>query len=89
MDKGTSIYNYSNTRRVWLDPSKKTIIAAAKTRADIRELIAQDIIQYRGTVRGKPTKLLNVNQPQHHPLQRIKKEYSLKQASEAVSLESL
>eukprot|EP01120_Amphizonella_sp_Union-15-10_P014676 TRINITY_DN7206_c0_g2_i1.p1 TRINITY_DN7206_c0_g2~~TRINITY_DN7206_c0_g2_i1.p1 ORF type:complete len:111 (+),score=17.71 TRINITY_DN7206_c0_g2_i1:62-394(+) len=40
-------------RRVWLDPEKKETIAQARTREDIRNLIAEEIIIYKPTIRGK------------------------------------
>jgi ribosomal protein L19E len=65
-------------RKVWLDPSKKHIIAQARTREAVRDLIAQDIIQFVPTNRGKFNAKTKMLQNQNPILKRIKAQYAQK-----------
>eukprot|EP01094_Clydonella_sp_ATCC50884_P029242 TRINITY_DN9089_c0_g1_i1.p2 TRINITY_DN9089_c0_g1~~TRINITY_DN9089_c0_g1_i1.p2 ORF type:complete len:125 (+),score=25.83 TRINITY_DN9089_c0_g1_i1:148-522(+) len=39
-------------RRVWLDPNQKEVIAEARTRADIRGLIAEGVVKVKQAMGG-------------------------------------
>jgi len=65
-------------RKVWLDPNQKVTIAKARNREQVRDLIAQKIIQLRPGHRGRPSRIDNVLINNHRPIQRIFKNYEAK-----------
>jgi large subunit ribosomal protein L19e len=65
-------------RKVWLDPSKKHIIAQARSREGIRDLIAQDVIQTKPGYRGHRTKIDQVLRHNDKALNRIKELFKAK-----------
>eukprot|EP01122_Echinamoeba_exundans_P004195 TRINITY_DN14210_c0_g1_i1.p2 TRINITY_DN14210_c0_g1~~TRINITY_DN14210_c0_g1_i1.p2 ORF type:complete len:120 (-),score=37.54 TRINITY_DN14210_c0_g1_i1:48-407(-) len=66
-------------RKVWLDPAKLAIIAKAKTRESIRELISKDVVRVIPTHRGKHFGRVTEQQIAANPVtKRIKAQYAQK-----------
>jgi len=69
------------SRKVWLDPTKKHLIAEARSRESIRDLIAQDVVRLKPGHRGHRSHIDNVLRHNHRRLRRIKEDFAIKQRS--------
>eukprot|EP01128_Nolandella_sp_AFSM9_P008718 TRINITY_DN5398_c0_g1_i1.p1 TRINITY_DN5398_c0_g1~~TRINITY_DN5398_c0_g1_i1.p1 ORF type:complete len:108 (+),score=28.88 TRINITY_DN5398_c0_g1_i1:51-326(+) len=59
-------------RKVWLDPQQKHVIALARSREGVRDLIGQDVIRIKPSFKGRVDRLHTVRSHTHQPYQRIK-----------------